>query len=522
MSHIRRQSDTSLSPATSSSSHLRPEKRPSEADPHAHDATAKVAKRAQVSRACQRCRNLRRACSDYRPCKRCSDHGLADQCLGMPGPVQITWGPGHIAGAGAAAATSPQAYVLPPAQDSVQRLAHLLPVTVVNYCARRFFARLYPTIPIVTADYIDRLKAAAASSTPSEVAMEAQLVLAAMSALILLQVEEPESLFNEGLISEKNSAYGERLFDEAILAHRNFARKSNPSLELCLLTFLLYACHAALLHHSQAFLFLREANTLWLLLRPSDDAEVRALADRLFWVLLISERSHAVRYRRPVTLQITPETPSPGPDDDPPLVGFWCLAALFRPLDTSFVALLNKEQVASPPSPSALHHVELAVNAALKPTLRLQDTQKANLRVTQLWLRIILWQLRLRFGHLSEDALQAGPSFTFHYPLEVAKDLTLSTRDLPLDSIKVHGVGLTEKLFDIASSVVDVLARIPIAPSSPSGLGIGIGSEDDLNYIRRLITQLPGGPDIYDALLDKHIQQAVPDMELGRVQNLAD
>ncbi|KAF3351963.1 DNA replication licensing factor mcm7 [Verticillium dahliae VDG1] len=374
MSHITRQSDTSLSPATSSSSHLRPEKRPSEDDPHAHDATAKVAKRAQVSRACQRCRNLRRACSDYRPCKRCSDHGLADQCLGMPGPVQITWGPGHIAGAGAAAATSPQAYVLPPAQDSVQRLAHLLPVTVVNYCARRFFARLYPTIPIVTADYIGRLKAAAASSTPSEVAMEAQLVLAAMSALILLQVEEPESLFNEGLISEKNSAYGERLFDEAILAHRNFARKSNPSLELCLLTFLLYACHAALLHHSQAFLFLREANTL----------------------------------------------------------------------------------------------------------------------------------------------------FTFHYPLEVAKDLTLSTRDLPLDSIKVHGVGLTEKLFDIASSVVDVLARIPIAPSSPSGLGIGIGSEDDLNYIRRLITQLPGGPDIYDALLDKHIQQAVPDMELGRVQNLAD
>ncbi|RNJ54652.1 hypothetical protein D7B24_009542 [Verticillium nonalfalfae] len=520
MSHIRRQSDTSLSPATSSSSHLRPEKRPGEDDPHAHDATAKGAKRAQVSRACQRCRNLRRACSDYRPCKRCSDHGLADQCLGMPGPVQITWAQGHIAGA--AAATSPQAYVLPPAQDSVQRLAHLLPVTVVNYCARRFFARLYPTIPIVTAEYIGRLKAAAASSTPSEVAMEAQLVLAAMSALILLQVEEPESLFNEGLIAEKNSAYGERLFDEAILAHRHFARKSNPSLALCLLTFLLYACHAALLHHSQAFLFLREANTLWLLLRPrDDDAEVRALADRLFWVLLISERSHAVRYRRPVTLQITPETPSAGPDDDDPsLVGFWCLAALFRPLDTSFVALLNKEQGAAPPSPAALHHVELAVNAALRPTLRLQDTQKANLRVTQLWLRIILWQLRLRFGYLSEDGLQAGPSFTFHYPLEVAKDLTLSTRDLPLDSIKVHGVGLTEKLFDIASSVVDVLARIPLTPSSPNG--IGIGAEDDLNYIRRLITQLPGGPAIYDALLDKHIQQAVPDMELGEVQNLSE
>ncbi|EEY23967.1 conserved hypothetical protein [Verticillium alfalfae VaMs.102] len=499
MSHIRRQSDTSLSPATSSSSHLRPEKRPGEDDPHAHDATAKVAKRAQVSRACQRCRNLRRACSDYRPCKRCSDHGLADQCLGMPGPVQITWAQGHIAGA--AAATSPQAYVLPPAQDSVQRLAHLLPVTVVNYCARRFFARLYPTIPIVTAEYIGRLKAAAASSTPSEVAMEAQLVLAAMSALILLQVEEPESLFNEGLIAEKNSAYGERLFDEAILAHRHFARKSNPSLALCLLTFLLYACHAALLHHSQAFLFLREANTLWLLLRPrDDDAEVRALADRLFWVLLISERSHAVRYRRPVTLQITPETPSPGPDDDDPSLRRLLVPRrpLPGPSTTSFVALLNKEQVAAPPSPGGAPTTsKLAVNAAFRRRCACKKTQKANLGATQ------LWRPQLHFYYRSKpqepDPFDAGLAF---------------------ESIRSQGAALTEKLFDITSSVVDVLARIPLTPSSPNG--IGIGAEDDLNYIRRLITQLPGGPAIYDALLDKHIQQAVPDMELGEVQNLSD
>ncbi|EQB47829.1 hypothetical protein CGLO_13000 [Colletotrichum gloeosporioides Cg-14] len=201
-------------------------------------------------------------------------------------------------------------------------------------------------------------------------------------------------------------------------------------------------------------------------------------------------------------------------EGDPHLLsGFWSLAGLFAPLDTSFIALLNQEKVATPPSNAALTLIETAVNSALRASSELKDTQKANLRVTQLWLRIILWQLRLRFGYLQVAEEAAQTSMTYHYPLEVAKDLVLSTRDLPVDSIKVHGVGLTEKLFDIASAAVDVLARVPITPSSPHRNGAG--PEDDLNYMRRLITRLPGGNSIYDELLDKHIQQAVPSMVLG-------
>ncbi|ROT41546.1 hypothetical protein SODALDRAFT_343454 [Sodiomyces alkalinus F11] len=482
-------------------------------------------KRAQVTRACERCRNLRRACSDFRPCQRCVNHGLADQCLGMPGPVQLAWRGPALGGA----STNPlvttgyhgHALHYGP-HDAVGRLARLLPVAILDYCTERFFAKLYTTIPILTPEHVTRLKSSAGAS---EAGLEAHCLLAALCAMVLLQVEEPDSLYRQGLATEKNAAYGERLLEEALSVHRSLGRKSNPSYELCLLTFFLYACHATLLHHSQAFIFLRETTTLWLLLKPSSHGpSVKLLIDRLFWVLLISERSHGVRYRRPVTLQITAETPpllSPtesdsDSDSDSVLGGFASLAALFVPLDTSFVAALNHEKLAAPPTAASLSYIECCVNTALNPTLRLQDTQKANLRVTQLWLRIILWQIRLRLGHLTEDA--AKHSLTFHYPLEVAKDLTLSTRDLALGSIKVHGVGLTEKLFDIASAVVDVLARVPITPSSPHG--VGTSPRDDLNYVRRLITQLPGGRDIYDALLDKHIEQAVPGMHLGQVHAL--
>ena len=92
----------------------------------------------------------------------------------------------------------------------------------------------------------------------------------------------------------------------------------------------------------------------------------------------------------------------------------------------------------------------------------------------------------------------------------------LSTRDLPTSSFKVHGVGLTEKLFDIASALVDVLARIPHTPSSPRGVEIGSLPEDDLVYLRALIRKLPGGTTIYDDLLEKHIEQTVPNLAARR------
>lgn len=38
-------------------------------------------KRAQVSKACQRCRRLQKGCSESRPCQRCIGVGLEEQCL---------------------------------------------------------------------------------------------------------------------------------------------------------------------------------------------------------------------------------------------------------------------------------------------------------------------------------------------------------------------------------------------------------------------------------------------------------
>ncbi|KAK6077249.1 hypothetical protein SCUP234_00925 [Seiridium cupressi] len=482
-------------------------------------------KRAQVSRACARCRRLQKGCSESRPCQRCIKTGLAEQCLAGGGtPTSSTpqsrFGTGtavYELGATSALITSPTLSTLGVggpthtnfARESFQRQADLVPSHVVEHCAERFFSCLSPTIPILSVDYVSSLQRRMTEST--EAGAEAYCVLIGMCAMVLLQVEEPGGRrFSDPVTAETNAAYGWVLLEEALAAHRHIPRRSNPSFENVLLAFFIYACHAALLHHSQAFFFLRETTTLYLLFKPETLPDpTRTLAERLFWVLIASERGHAIRYRRPITLQITSATPSvasptTSPGDVHSLAGFWSLAALFRPLDTSFIAVLNSESISCPPSPGSLDGIEAAINAAMNhaPPSVLHQTQKANLRVTQLWLRIIIWQVRLRLGHLSETAI-AKSSHTYHYPLEVAKDLALSTRDLELEAMSVHGVGLTEKLFDIACVVVNVLARVP--------LGFERGpAEEDVRYLRGLITELPGGKTVYEKLMLKHLMAVLP------------
>ena len=85
-----------------------------------------AAKRFQVPRACERCKRLRRGCSEYRPCRRCIDSGVADQCqVTVLGP-QLN---GPVPGADA--------------QSLHHRLSDLVPARLVDYCTQRFFERLH-------------------------------------------------------------------------------------------------------------------------------------------------------------------------------------------------------------------------------------------------------------------------------------------------------------------------------------------------------------------------------------------
>ncbi|KAK4448681.1 hypothetical protein QBC34DRAFT_352336 [Podospora aff. communis PSN243] len=444
----------------------------------------KGAKRSQVSRACSRCKKHRRKCSDFRPCRRCLDQGLGEECLASPGLVHIN---------------AP----LPTSDESAEQPPDVPSAAIIDFCADHFFERLFPTIPIITPDYVLGLREAARTENSTS-STEARSLLSAICALVLLQAQDPDQ--TSASPTSQPAASGEEILKRATQSFGGKSPTASPSLEQVLLAFFLYACHAALLRHSLAFFYLRDATTLWHLrdAHPHGDSYLHsALHRRLFWVLLVSERSHAIRYRRSITLLVDPGTEPP--ENIALLAGYSSLAALFRPLNTSFFGLLNREESSPHSPPEFLANTEDLVNAALDTTVPLHDTQRANLRITQLWLRIVLWQMRLRAGYLKQES--TCENLTYAYPLRIARELVIATNDLTVTSMSVHGVGLTEKLFDIAVAVIDVLARVPVA-----GSGSGTASPDageahrDLGYLRGLIRKLPSGQSVYDELLERQIE----------------
>ncbi|KAK4120193.1 hypothetical protein N657DRAFT_649249 [Parathielavia appendiculata] len=474
------------------------------------DSALSRPKRAQVSKACHRCRRLQKGCSASRPCQRCIRVGLEDQCirneeLEPQMAVDRNWSYPQVPPASVSTetllavprtlATGPQPPSLPPA-------------SVVSYCFRRFFAALYPTIPILTPEYADLMTAEAESPGGGE----AECLVTAVCAVVLIRVEEPnQRLFQEEGIPHSNSEFGKLLFEKAMAAHHQLSSEFVPCLERALSTFFLYTGHASLFHHSQAFHFLRDAATLWLVLRIDEsDSLRRRLADRLFWVILVSERSHGIRYRRPITLQVTPTAPDLNEGEgagspDAGLTGLRNLVALFRPLDTPFFALLNQEDTLfGSRVPASLEAIQSAVRGGPEPhhSRILCETQLANLEVTRLWLLVILWQLRLRLGLLEEELGTPG-HLTLRYPVNVGEELVGVIRGMSLGSISIHGVGINEKVFDITCAMVDVLSRVPATDKSRTG-------SENIRYLRQLIHQLPGGASTYDALLDNHISNALP------------
>ncbi|KAL2195312.1 hypothetical protein P885DRAFT_70421 [Corynascus similis CBS 632.67] len=479
-------------------------------------------KRAQVSRACQRCKRLQKGCSESRPCQRCIRVGLEDECVQQhQNGTRQSAARRLVVGRDMScqwssypqlpASLSPESVHTAPFASTSQRRPStgpsLPPASVTGYCFQRFFARLYPTIPILSPEYAELLVAEAESPRGAE----AQCLITAVCAVVLIQVEEPDQrLFEADGIPHSNRRLGELLFEEAMATREYLSSGFNPSLERTLATFFLYAGHASLFHHSQGFYFLREAATLWLVLRIGEgDALRRKLADRLFWVILVSERSHGIRYRRPVTLQVVPS----GPDletesqSDTALAGLHRLVALFRPLDTAFFSLLNREDtVFGSRLLSPLDAIQVAIRTALEPqhTGFLCETQLANLRVTQLWLLVILWQLRLRLGLLMEDP-GIPCHLTFHYPVEIGEELAGVVRAISVESIRIHGVGINEKIFDVACAMVDVLSRVPATDKHGTG-------RENIRYFRELILKLPGGVSTYGALLDKHISNTLPNL----------
>ena len=148
--------------------------------------------------------------------------------------------------------------------------------------------------------------------------------------------------------------------------------------------------------------------------------------------------------------------------DELAIAGLTCLYNLFRVVDDRFsetwTNLRTQTQIIWPPNtPLWLAGLQRQLSEAIPEHLKCTKIQEADLKVTQQWLRTIVWQLSTAYGCLSSTA--PDESMTLLYPIKVSKDMVEILRYIDTQAMDVHGIGLVRPSHLYSSRVLTMVFR---------------------------------------------------------------
>lgn len=164
-------------------------------------------------------------------------------------------------------------------------------------------------------------------------------------------------------------------------------------------------------------------------------AEQTQYALRVYWLLFITERAHSLQHDVPTTLKRAPNLPRLEDLHDGSVTpAFVQLCRLFNILDVTITA-----------EPAAARHALALAQQQLSsdedPRSLENELQRADITMTQQWMRIFLWQHALNVTNLSSRASQ-DEEFSFRFPAKVAQNVLSNLSSLSRQSIEAHGPGM--------------------------------------------------------------------------------
>lgn len=221
-----------------------------------------------------------------------------------------------------------------------------------------------------------------------------------------------------------------------------------------------------------SFIYLRQAVSLFELLhmRPSNaissQGEEFSKLQRLHCLLFVHERYQTIaEFRTPIMQQPDIVAGSYPQESSIASVGFKRITKLFGLLDDTFVNLwLDKETDTSIDISWIQRKSEefrQDSDDAQEEVFKLSATQYADLTVTRSWLLSILWRIALSRRLLAD--LPREVFFSVLFPVQVIRQLRENLGGLTTQAITTHGIGIVQKLFEIADIVADLLIYEPIS-----------------------------------------------------------
>ncbi|KAA8614530.1 C6 zinc finger domain containing protein [Pyrenophora tritici-repentis] len=483
---------------------------------------------APVKRACDSCHRRKVKCigEGTAPCKNCVSAGLACTYNAIPqkkGPkgsrakvlseLRETQRNAQLA-AGFPTDLGYDGRSLP---STFARTQGLLPPALVESCIEYFFNNVYPTEPVL---HRQRAQEAAVGMDRST---EAYCMIVALCAYVMIQGNHKPHvnvLPRQEMAHMSNVGIGHVLLEESVRVRQGYDHRENPTHMSVLTSYFYHGCYFGLARENTAWTYLREATTQAQLLGMHDEETYKhdpldvSRKRVLYWLLFIAERTYALHKRRPITLHPTIHTPSLDevPSDRPIAVGLELMINMFKIIDDNFINLWNRVHNTHA-SAAWIAQVQTQLSEAVPAYFECTEAQEVQIRITQHWLRSQAWQLSVSQGLVS--SVTNDPPLTFKYPIEISRDLLTTSHQFSQQAMEVHGVGLIEKLFDIACCLTDVVACTTFSPDQ-----FALGPRDYVSRFLTLISTLRGGQSRYLPLLLSKLNEVLPNLPLPRSLNL--
>jgi hypothetical protein len=278
---------------------------------------------------------------------------------------------------------------------------------------RLFFEFLYPVYPVLAKGRIDEILKDPTSVSPSEACL-----VWSICSMTLMQVERWPNLSLEQRISATRRFI--RRCKEARL-DMDFTETTNFYDVLCSLFMGMALFEVKCRKVREAITLSFPAGLQQAEHDMSLEYDERLRRKRAYALLFITERGACVLDIFPVSILQVPSLPHVScAEEDPSIAaGLQGLYNLFSMLDFNFVRLWNDT--------SRFLSVDKGYPelCALQDQLRqpmdmtgIYDIQRADVLITQQWLRLIFWQAALRGGLISTAATHFA--FTYDFPLEIA------------------------------------------------------------------------------------------------------
>lgn len=451
----------------------------------------------KAARACDSCRIRKVKCDNASPCSQCTHFSLpcvissAEKKRKNPirgrlvaqarGDVEQVHGwAGELGELGDAQTASPNSASDAPKVGSLSTV-----LSSPHIYNREFFIRLlpkyeeivYPFNPILAPSDI------AATIDNMEHSLEDQALVYAFASVTTFlaqrwdDTDDLKMLRMDELMLKSLDAH--RMADLRVGSDGHMVEEPQVSINRIMTCVFLEVSMMAFRRFSRSFCLLREAITMIQIFQIDKHAKSNLDASkyqRLYWEAYIHERFLTIAAGYPSILR---PLPSGFPTSDPSIpahveLGFNRLIALFLVMDEPLLAywqgeqqsninitaewIENKQMLLDEDESSAIAAEEELQNTGRGSLTELQHT---DLFITRLWLRILVWQLALSRGLLwSSLPNNVHEGLSLHFP---AQRLSTQLRSLvsrlnSIASIGTQGSGIIQKLFEITSTIADVLA----------------------------------------------------------------